>query len=100
MVITDIQDGLFKVERYGAGPQGAERWVEAALIGPQEIGTLVLVHVKSAIQVLDETSAQQINDALEALQAVMAGADPTATVDRLFADLTARAPELPAHLRS
>jgi hydrogenase expression/formation protein HypC len=40
--------------------------------------------------------AEQTGRALDALDAVVGGED---NLDRFFADLTDRAPELPAHLR-
>jgi hydrogenase expression/formation protein HypC len=65
------------------------------LIGPQPVGTYVLTHLDTAIRVLDEDEARQIEAALEALAAALRGED----TDRYFEDLANREPQLPPHLR-
>ena len=47
------------------------------------------------MRVLDDLEAQQIDDALSALEAALRGE----SVDHLFADLVDREPELPEFLR-
>jgi len=69
--------------------------VDMLVVGPQVPGTWVLVHAGTAREVLGETRARQIQDALAALSAVAAG-EP---VDRFFADLVGREPQLPEFLR-
>ncbi|MDX1593911.1 MAG: HypC/HybG/HupF family hydrogenase formation chaperone [Gammaproteobacteria bacterium] len=61
------------------------------LVGPQEPGTWVLNFLGSAREVLSEEDARRINDALDALEAVMRG-DPDVDIDAHFADLTGREP--------
>ncbi len=71
------------------------RRVSMLLIGAQEPGAQVLVHIDSAIRVLDAKEAQQIDDALRGLEAAMRGED----FESMFADLIDREPQLPEHLR-
>jgi hydrogenase expression/formation protein HypC len=75
--------------------RGAIHAVSMMLVGAQAPGTFVLVHLNSAIRVLEEGEAGLIDDALDALALAAEGGD----VDHLFADLVGREPELPAHLR-
>lgn len=74
--------------------RGAVETVSLMLIGPQPAGTPVLVHLGTAVRVLDETEAAQIDDALDAVAAALDGRP----FEHLFADLVDREPELPAHL--
>lgn len=69
--------------------------VDMLVVGPQASGTWVLVHVGTAREVLGETRALQIRDALAALSAAAAGE----SVDEFFADLVGREPQLPEFLR-
>ncbi len=71
------------------------RRVSLLLVGPQEPGALVLVHIDSAVRVLDEQEARLIESALQGLAAALRGE----SCDEHFADLLNREPELPAHLR-
>jgi hydrogenase expression/formation protein HypC len=71
------------------------RRVSLLLIGAQEPGTQVLVHIDTAIRVLDAQEAQLIDDALRGLEAALRGE----SFDRAFADLIDREPQLPEHLR-
>ena len=75
--------------------RGATRRVSMLLVGAQEVGTTVLVHIDSAVRVLDEAEAKLIDDALEGLEAALDGRD----FDHLFADLVDREPQLPEFLR-
>jgi hypothetical protein len=54
------------------------------------------VFLGNARTVLDPDEAQRIGDALAALDDVMRGETPD--VERLFADLVSREPQLPDHL--
>ena len=56
------------------------------LVGPQEPGTWVLNFLGSAREVLTEDEAHKINDALDALEAIMRG-DPDVDIDAHFSDL-------------
>ena len=64
------------------------------LVGPQPRGTKILAHLGAAVRVLGDLEAQQIDDALEAVEAALRGEN----VDRFFADLVDRAPQLPEFL--
>ena len=90
MQVTDV-DGL---SARCAGPKGEEA-VSLALVGPVAPGAHLLVHLGSAIRVVEADEARQIADALRALDAAMAGQP----FDHLIADLIDREPQLPAHLR-
>jgi hydrogenase assembly chaperone HypC/HupF len=72
------------------------RLVDLALVGPQPAGAWLLTFLGGAREVLSAESAGQIDRALDALAAVLAG--DAAAVDAGFADLVGREPVLPAHL--
>ena len=74
---------------------GARERVSMLLVGPQPAGTKILAHLGAAVRVLGDLEAQQIDDALEALEAALRGEN----IDHLFADLVDREPELPEFLR-
>lgn len=74
--------------------RGDQRRVSLMLIGPQPADTWVLVHLDSAVRVLDADAARLIDDALDGVAAALEGRD----FDHLFADLIDREPELPPHL--
>jgi len=59
------------------------------LVGPQQEGTWVLSFLGSAREVLTAEEARHINDALDALEAVMRG-DEDVDIDAHFSDLVAR----------
>ncbi len=71
------------------------RRVSLLLLGPQEPGTQVLVHIDTAIRVLDAEEARLIEDALCGLEAALRGEN----FESHFADLIDREPQLPEHLR-
>lgn len=73
--------------------RGRRRELDVMLIGAQPAGAWVLAFQDSAIRVLSAEEAAQINAALDALEAVLAGASQ---VDAYFADLIDRAPTHPA----
>lgn len=75
--------------------RGETRRVSLLLVGPQAVGTALLVHADTALRVLDEAEAALIDEALDGLQAAIAGDSP----DRYFGDLIDRTPQLPVHLR-
>jgi len=74
---------------------GERRRVSLLLLSAPPVGAKVLVHVDTALRVLDEEEARLIANALEGLGAALKGED----VDRFFADLVDREPQLPEHLR-
>ncbi len=71
--------------------------VDLALVGPQSPGTWLLTFAGAAREVMDPEAAARTDAALDALEAVLAG--DASTVDDAFADLIAREPQLPEHLR-
>lgn len=75
--------------------RGDRRSVSMLLVGEQAPGTRVLVHIDSAVRVLDEIEAALIDDALDGVAAALEGRD----FEHLFADLIDREPQLPAFLR-
>lgn len=82
-----------------AGPAGEER-VDTLLTGPLEAGQWILCFLGAAREVIDAERAAQVGAALGALHAIAAGADdPAALIDRHFADLVGREPQLPDFLR-
>jgi hydrogenase expression/formation protein HypC len=74
---------------------GERRRCSLLLIGPQPLGTPLLIHGDTALRVLDEAETPLIESAIEGLRAVQEGRSP----DAYFEDLINRVPELPAHLR-
>lgn len=75
--------------------RGERRRVSMLLLSNPLVGTKVLVHIDTAIRLLDEAEARLIADAIEGLTAVLGGED----CGRFFADLIEREPQLPEHLR-
>ncbi len=72
----------------------APSMVTLALTGPVPVGGHVLVHLESAIRVLDAEEAGQIANALAAVTAAASGQP----FDHLLADLIDREPQLPPGL--
>jgi len=75
--------------------RGEERSVSLLLVGDVPLGAYVLVHVETALRVIDDEEAMRLDDALDALAAALQGR----ATDGYFADLASREPELPPHLR-
>ena len=76
--------------------RGKEERIDTRLLGEAEVGTWILTYRGSAVRAMTEEEAAQTNAALEALDAVLGGASD---VDRYFADLVGREPQLPPHLK-
>lgn len=72
--------------------------VDMALVGPQAPGTWILTFVGAAREVMTPESAARVDAALDALAAVLQG--DRGAIDAAFADLVAREPQLPEHLRT
>ena len=81
-----IEGGEFVARCEGRGETAD---LNMLLVGPQAPGTWVLNFLGSAREVLSAEEARRINDALDALEAVMRG-DPDVDIDAHFADLTGR----------
>lgn len=75
---------------------GETQAIDLSLVGPQPAGQWLLVFIDAARSLLTEDEALQVDDALQAVEAVMRGED----VDHLFADLVGREPELPDFLKA
>ncbi|MBP0115914.1 MULTISPECIES: HypC/HybG/HupF family hydrogenase formation chaperone [Bradyrhizobium] len=84
-------DGITALCEYG----DEQRRVSVVLLSDASAGAKVLVHIDSAVRLLDENEARLISEALEGLEASLNGQD----CDRFFADLIAHEPQLPEHLR-
>ena len=91
MRVVAVADGMATCERRGETTR-----LNAMLLADVAPGDFVLAFQGSAVRVLDADEAAQTEAALDALAAVMAGADD---FERHFADLIDRVPELPPHLR-
>jgi len=76
--------------------RGRREQLNFMLLGEQPPGTWVLAFQGAALRTMSAEEADQTGRALDALEAV---SDGDGNIDRFFADLTTRAPELPAHLR-
>lgn len=71
--------------------------IDLSLVGPQPAGTWLLTFLGAAREVVTAEAALNIDRALDALAAVLAGDE--SGVESAFADLVGRSPELPEHLR-
>ena len=91
MRVIEVVDGVALCER-----RGVRARLNAMLLTGVAPGDFVLAFQGSAVRVLDAVEAAQTDGALDALAAAMRG---DTDVDRHFADLVDRVPELPAHLR-
>jgi hydrogenase expression/formation protein HypC len=77
--------------------RGQESLVDTMLVGPQPVGSWVLVFLDTAREAISEQKARQIADALEAMRLAMQGDNQ---IDHLFPDLVDREPTLPEFLKS
>ncbi|MDI3565635.1 HypC/HybG/HupF family hydrogenase formation chaperone [Bradyrhizobium sp. Arg816] len=84
-------DGITALCEYG----NEQRRVSVMLLSDASVGAKVLVHIDSAVRLLDENEARLISEALDGLEASLKGQD----CDRFFADLIGHEPQLPEHLR-
>jgi hydrogenase expression/formation protein HypC len=75
--------------------KGKSALVSMMLVGGQPRGARVLVHLGTAVRVLDEAEAAAIDAALDGLSAALNGQD----FEGFFTDLVGREPQLPEHLR-
>ncbi len=70
--------------------------IDLSLTGPLEPGTWVLTFLGTAREVISADEADKITKALDGLRSLMEGGD----LGDAFADLDARAPQLPPHLQA
>ena len=73
-----------------------EALIDLSLTGPVAPGAWVLTFLGAAREVIDASEAASITDALDGLRALMTGGD----LGDAFADLEARPPQLPPHLKA
>lgn len=90
----DATDGTFAL----CSAEGRTERVDLILVPEAQAGDHVLVFQGTARRLLEAGEAQLITEALNGVAAIMAGATDPALVDRAFADLAHREPELPPHL--
>lgn len=76
--------------------RGEQRRVDVRLIDSPAEGDWLLVFHAVARERLSEERARDVSSALDALEAALAG---ETDLDRHFADLVDREPELPEHLK-
>lgn len=91
MQVVAVDDGVALCERRGERVR-----LNAMLLAGLVPGDYVLAFQGSAVRMLGPDEAARTDAALDALVAAMQGA---VDVDRHFADLADRVPELPLHLR-
>ncbi|WP_076861883.1 HypC/HybG/HupF family hydrogenase formation chaperone [Bradyrhizobium mercantei] len=84
-------DGIWATCKYG----NEKRLVSVMLLSRLPVGAKVLVHIDTAVRLLDEDEARLIAEALDGLDAALNGHD----CDQFFADLIGHEPLLPGHLR-
>ena len=90
MTIVDT-DGVTALCEHG----NEQRRISVVLLADVRAGAKVLVHIDSAVRLLDENEARLICKALDGLEASLNGQ----SCDRFFADLIGHEPQLPEHLR-
>lgn len=76
---------------------GSEVRIDTMLVGEVQPGDWLLTFLGAARQIVDADQAALINEAINGLDAALAG-DPDA-IETAFADLIGREPQLPEHLR-
>lgn len=77
--------------------RGERQLIDMRLVGDVQAGGWVLVFQSAARERLEEARARDIESAIEGLEAALAG---HGDLDRHFADLVDREPQLPEHLRT
>ena len=89
---------VLEVEGAGALCEGMGRrqYVNTLLIDTPKPGDWLLVFLNSAREIIDESHAKSIADALTAVNLALAG---ETSLDHLFPDLANREPELPEFLK-
>ncbi|RTL47949.1 MAG: HypC/HybG/HupF family hydrogenase formation chaperone [Rhodocyclaceae bacterium] len=76
---------------------GSEKPIDTQLVDAVAPGQWLLTFLGAAREIVSAEQARQVGDALDALEAALAG-DPS-RIDDAFADLIHRSPELPDFLR-
>ena len=76
--------------------RGRQERIDTRLLVEPAIGSWILAYRGTAVRLMTVEEAAQTTAALDALDAVLAGAGD---VDAFFADLVEREPQLPLHLK-
>ena len=92
MQVVELQ-GVYAV----CEADGKQELIDMRLVGEQTVGTWILNFLGGAREVLTAENAQQIQQALLAMDSIANG---TGDIDHFFADLIDREPELPPHLQA
>lgn len=90
MRVVELRDGIAVAER-----NGVRRAVNALLLPDLQVGAWILALQQDAVRELDAQEAIDIEHALTAVAAILAGG---ADVDALLGDGSNREPALPAYL--
>lgn len=91
MLIVSAEPGMAVCEG-----RGRRERVSMLLPGDQPVGTWILAYQGGAVRTMTSVEAAQTSAALDALEAALAG---ETDLDRYFADLSVREPQLPPHLK-
>ncbi|GAB2941965.1 HypC/HybG/HupF family hydrogenase formation chaperone [Aquaspirillum soli] len=92
MQVVAVNAGLALCQR----EDQSQHQIDLSLVGQVEVGDWVLVFTGAAMEVISPERAQQIQQALSGLAALLRG---EALPDEAFADLCHREPQLPPHLQ-
>ncbi|MBO4227487.1 HypC/HybG/HupF family hydrogenase formation chaperone [Bradyrhizobium neotropicale] len=84
-------DGMSALCQYG----NEQRRVSVMLLSEPPVGAKILVHIDTAVRLLDDDEARLIAVALDGVNAALNDND----CGHFFADLIGRGPQLPEHLR-
>lgn len=76
---------------------GEQKSIDMSLVGEQPAGAWLVTFLGAAREVIGAQEALQITDALQAVDNIMQG--DAHSVDKLFADIIERGPQLPPHLQ-
>jgi hydrogenase expression/formation protein HypC len=91
MVVMAAEPGMAVCEG-----RGRRERISMLLPGDQPVGTWILAYQGSAVRTMTPDEAAETGAALDALEAALAG---ETDLDRYFADLSTREPQLPPHLK-
>jgi len=91
MLIVGAEPGIAVCEG-----RGRRERISMLLPGDQPVGTWILAYQGSAVRTMTPDEAAETGAALDALEAALAG---ETDLDRYFADLSTREPQLPPHLK-
>lgn len=99
MRVEALQGGAARCARAAEAGTGAGVLVDISLLEALQPGDWVLVFRDEALRVVSREEAMEVENALRATAAVMAGDASEETIRAGFADLIDREPPLPPHLQ-